>query len=97
MIPEIVLIDAQVRSMRDQDAFQRAARLIEQVAYTSETRSQALAALRGRDFVIPDDVKALATPILAHRLILHSDTRLRGRSSVDVVQSLVSRVPVPVE
>jgi MoxR-like ATPase len=59
--------------------------------------AQALAALRGRDFVRPDDVKELAAPVLAHRLILHPEARLRGRSSADVVRALVARVPAPVE
>ncbi len=59
--------------------------------------SQALAALRGRDFVTPDDVKELAAPVLAHRLILHPEARLRGHSPAEVVRALVSRVAVPVE
>jgi MoxR-like ATPase len=59
--------------------------------------AQALAALRGRDFVVPDDVKELAPPVLAHRLILHSEARLRGRSPAEVVRALVARVPAPVE
>ena len=59
--------------------------------------SQALAALRRRDFVKPDDVKELAAPVLAHRLILHPEARLRGRSPAEIVRALVSRVAVPVE
>jgi MoxR-like ATPase len=59
--------------------------------------AQALAAMRGRDFVTPDDVKALVVPVLAHRLILHSETRLRGQTAAGVVQGLVNRVAVPVE
>jgi MoxR-like ATPase len=59
--------------------------------------AQAFAALRGRDFVSPDDVKALAAPTLAHRLILRSESRLRGRSAADVVRTIVSQVAVPVE
>ena len=59
--------------------------------------AQALAAMRGRDFVTPDDVKALAVPVLAHRLILHAETRLRGQTAAGVVQGLVKRVAVPVE
>jgi MoxR-like ATPase len=59
--------------------------------------AQALAALRGRDFVRPDDVKELAAPVLAHRLILHPESRLRGRSPADVVRASVARVPAPVE
>jgi MoxR-like ATPase len=59
--------------------------------------SQALAALRGRDFVKPDDVKELAAPILGHRLILTPEARLRGRSPAEVVRNVVARVPAPVE
>ncbi|MBI2869964.1 MAG: MoxR family ATPase [Chloroflexi bacterium] len=59
--------------------------------------SQALAAIRGRAFVIPDDVKHLAVPALAHRLIPKRETRLRGKSLEDVVNDVVARVPVPVE
>ncbi len=59
--------------------------------------AQALAALRGRDFVKPDDIKELAAPVLAHRLILHTEARLRGRAPSTVVQSLVARVHAPVE
>jgi len=59
--------------------------------------SQALAAIRGRDYVIPDDIKQLALPVLAHRLILSPDARLRGRSTQEVLHELIERVPVPVE
>ncbi len=59
--------------------------------------AQALAAIRGRDFVTPDDVKALGPAVLAHRLILRSEARLRGRSAADAVRTLLERVPVPVE
>jgi MoxR-like ATPase len=59
--------------------------------------SQALAAIRGRDYVIPDDVKVLAQPVLTHRLILSPDSRLRGRSSGDALADLIEMVPVTVE
>jgi len=59
--------------------------------------SQALAAIRGRDYVIPDDVKYLVLPVLAHRLILSPDARLRGRSPKEVLQGLMEKVTVPVE
>jgi len=59
--------------------------------------AQALAAVRGRDFVLPDDVKALAPPVLAHRLILNPEARLRGRQVEQIVQEIVNTVPVPVE
>ena len=59
--------------------------------------SQAVAAIRGRSYVIPDDVKYLAVPTLAHRLIAKSEARLRGRSLEGIVEEVVSTVPVPVE
>jgi MoxR-like ATPase len=59
--------------------------------------SQALAALEGRSYVLPDDVKRLARPILGHRLILSSEGRLRGQTEARVVGDLLDRVPVPVE
>jgi MoxR-like ATPase len=59
--------------------------------------SQALAAIRGRDYVIPDDVKYLAMPVLAHRLILSPDARLRGRPPEEILSDLIDRVPVTVE
>ena len=59
--------------------------------------SQALAAIRGRDYVIPDDVKYLAVPVMAHRLISRAEARLKGHSAEEMVQAIVSTVPVPVE
>jgi MoxR-like ATPase len=59
--------------------------------------AQALAALRGRKFVIPDDVKYLAPPVLTHRLIISPQTRLRGRRPEEIVAEIVDTVPVPVE
>ncbi len=59
--------------------------------------SQALAALRGRDYVSPDDVQELAVPVLAHRLIPSVRTRLRGKAGQEIVAEILSRVPVPVE
>jgi MoxR-like ATPase len=59
--------------------------------------AQAWAALDGRDFVRPDDVKALAEPVLAHRLILGTEAELRGEDAAAVVAELVESVPAPVE
>jgi MoxR-like ATPase len=58
---------------------------------------QALAAIRGRDYVIPDDVKYLAPFVLTHRIIVNPKTRLRGRTPADVVSDIVESIPVPVE
>ena len=59
--------------------------------------SQALALLRGRRFVLPDDVKALVLAVLAHRMILTSEARLRGRTPATVLRDIVSSIAVPVE
>jgi len=58
---------------------------------------QALAALRGRDFVLPDDAKTLAPVVLTHRLLISPQTRLRGRRPEEILQEIVDTVPVPVE
>ena len=59
--------------------------------------SQAWAAMQGRDFVTPDDVKYLAAPVLAHRLIAALEARLRGRDAASIVTSILDKIPVPVE
>ena len=58
--------------------------------------SQAWAAMQGRDFVLPDDVKGLAAPVLAHRLIASLEARLRGRDASAIVHSILESIPVPV-
>jgi MoxR-like ATPase len=59
--------------------------------------AQALAALEGREFVLPDDVKRLLTPVLEHRIIATSQARVRGRGVSEILKELAARVPVPVE
>lgn len=58
--------------------------------------SQALAALRGRDYVIPSDIQYLAPALLTHRIHLSAQTRLRGRSPAQIVAEIAESVPVPV-
>jgi MoxR-like ATPase len=58
---------------------------------------QARALLRGRSYVLPDDVKALAGPVLAHRLVLTTQARLRGETPDSVVAAVVGGAEVPVE
>src|SRR5205823_4833682 len=57
--------------------------------------TQALAAIGGRDFALPDDVKKMAQPVLAHRLILKPESRLRRRTPAAVVHDLVMDAKVP--
>jgi MoxR-like ATPase len=58
--------------------------------------AKALALAEGRDYVLPDDVKAVAVPVLAHRLILGPEARAGGLSAPDIVAEAVERTPVPV-
>ena len=57
---------------------------------------QALAALKGRSYVLPDDIKYLAEPVLAHRLILEEDELLRGNTQENVLNQILAAVPVPI-
>ena len=59
--------------------------------------SQAWAAIQGRDFVIPDDVKHMAPHVLTHRLMISPQAQLRGRRPEELVSGIVETVPVPVE
>ena len=56
---------------------------------------QALAAVQGRDFVIPDDIKLLSEVVLAHRIIVSPSARIKNVDTRDVVQDIISTVPVP--
>jgi len=59
--------------------------------------SKARAAIQGRDYVIPDDVKIMAPSVLTHRLLVNPQTRLRGREPEDIIREVVETVTVPVE
>ncbi|NMD30796.1 MAG: MoxR family ATPase [Chloroflexi bacterium] len=59
--------------------------------------SQAWAAIQGRDYVLPDDVKSMAPHVFSHRLIISPQAQLRGRNSLELIEDIVSAVPVPVE
>lgn len=58
---------------------------------------QARAAMRGRDYVTPDDIKALAPAVLAHRLVMTAESRLRGHTRERVIEETLAQAPVPVE
>jgi MoxR-like ATPase len=58
--------------------------------------AQALAAVRGRDYVVPDDVKYLAPFALGHRLIVRPESQLRGRTSGALLREILADVSVPV-
>jgi len=59
--------------------------------------SQAWAAIHGRDFVLPDDVKKLAPSVLCHRLMISPQAELRGRKPDELLMDIIAKVPVPVE
>src|SRR2546425_6418789 len=59
--------------------------------------SQAYAAISGRNYTIPDDVKHMARPVLSHRMIATSQARLHGRVMEQIVEDVLHTVPVPVE
>ena len=59
--------------------------------------SQAWAAIQGRDYVLPDDVKFMAPHVLTHRLMISAQAQLRGRRPEEMVADIVDSVPVPVE
>ena len=58
--------------------------------------AQALSAIRGRDYVLPDDIKYLALPVLAHRVILKEQERLRGETTELIIKKIMNNIPVPV-
>jgi MoxR-like ATPase len=59
--------------------------------------AQAWAAIRGRDYVLPDDIKQMAPHVLTHRLMISPQAQLRGRKPEELVAAIVDTVPVPVE
>jgi MoxR-like ATPase len=59
------------------------------------TAARAYAALNGRDFVIPDDIKTLAAPCLGHRVVLAPGAEIEGLTAADTLQRVVDQVPAP--
>lgn len=84
-------------------AIGRATRATPEVQYGASVRgalgllhaSKALAAFGGRDYVTPDDVKSVAAPVLRHRIVLKPEAELDGLRTDDVVQRILTSVPVP--
>jgi MoxR-like ATPase len=56
---------------------------------------QALVALRDREYVLPDDIKFLVVPVLAHRLILKEEERLRGETPEHFLEKIINQTPIP--
>lgn len=59
--------------------------------------AQALALVRGRSYVLPDDVQYLAGPVLAHRVMVATQARLRGQGAQEVLAEIINALPVPAE
>ena len=109
---DILAMQVQIRAVRVEASVRqyvvnvcRATRLHEDIMLGASPRAtmalyrtcQARAAINGRDFVIPDDVKQMAPYVLTHRLVVNPQTRLRGRLPEDIAREVVNTVPVPVE
>ncbi len=109
---EIIQLQQEVRKIKVEDSVRnylvnvcRATRHHEDIALGSSPRAtmalyrtcQARAAIAGRAFVIPDDVKIMAPYVLTHRLVVNPQTRLRGRTAEDVLREVVETIAVPVE
>jgi MoxR-like ATPase len=58
---------------------------------------RALALLDGRAYVLPDDVKTLAEPVFAHRIVPTTDARIRDRDADEILREILRSVPVPTE
>lgn len=84
-----------VRATREDPSFELGASPRASLALFRSAR--ALAAISGRDYVLPDDVKTMAPYVIPHRLILATQARLRGRESHEILADILERVPVPVE
>jgi MoxR-like ATPase len=84
-----------VRETREDSAFELGASPRASLALFRAARAHA--ALAGRDYVLPDDVKAMAPHVLPHRLILSTQSRLRGRDVAEILTDVLRRVPVPIE
>ncbi|MBO0823008.1 MAG: MoxR family ATPase [Actinobacteria bacterium] len=92
--PDLVdYVVAIVRATREHAQIQVGASPRGGLALTQLARAQAL--LRGRDFVIPDDIKSIAVPALAHRITLRPELWVRQVRSDDIVADLLNRVPTP--
>lgn len=59
--------------------------------------SKSRAAMTARNHVLPDDIKVLAAPVLAHRMLLSTESRLAGRTAVQIITETIQRTPIPTE
>jgi MoxR-like ATPase len=107
---EVLLMQEQIRTVRvDRAIAEYILRLIERTRADSRLRlgisprgslalyrmSQSRAAIEGRDFVLPDDVRALAVPVLAHRVLLDTKSRYGGALPQTVIEEAMDKTPLP--
>ncbi|MBC8104489.1 MAG: MoxR family ATPase [Cytophagales bacterium] len=107
---EVLTLQGQVRTVRvDRAIAEYILRLIERTRADTRLRlgisprgslalyrmSQSRAAIEGRDFVLPDDVRALAVPVLAHRVLLDTKARYGGALSQTIIEEALEKIPVP--
>jgi len=59
--------------------------------------AKGFAAISDRDFLTPDDIKKAAMPVLPHRLVMNSSSRIKKNAAIEVIEDVLSRVPVPTE
>lgn len=100
-MPEYIHVDAALRDYildigrltREQDSVEVgiSPRGIQRLLEASRTR----AVMKGREYVIPDDIKALAPPVFAHRLVLSSESRIGGITREEIITDVLGEVPVP--
>lgn len=82
-----------VRSTREQNGLARGAGPRASIALCTAARAQAL--IEGRDFVIPDDIKSVARPVLRHRIQLSADAEIEGQTPESLLSRLLDQVPAP--
>ena len=107
---EVVSLQRKIRDIYVDDLVKRyivnlveATRTNEDVALGASPRAslalfrggQAVALIRGRDYVLPDDIKALASPMLSHRMIVSAGARMRGVGSEEIVERILEQTAVP--
>ncbi|MFN3492678.1 MAG: AAA family ATPase, partial [Anaerolineales bacterium] len=86
------VVELSVRTRQSQDVYLGAS---PRGSLSLARAGQAMAALQGRNYVLPDDIKALAVPVLGHRIIVSPAARLRDLSSDKIVQEIVASTPAP--
>jgi MoxR-like ATPase len=65
-------------------------------SHTLYRAAQTYAALQGRDYVLPDDVKRLAAPVLSHRCLVHPESALRGMTVADIISDILAKTPLAI-